>query len=169
MESVYMRFTVGGSISRRAVKELRELARDLDNGAPVDAAFIIDVALEAGRHACFTGEAKFGRHEGLEAFCIAHQLSFQTSCEGASPTARHWSPGMAKASELPCDEDGEPVVSLTALKLIHRPNLGQDQLGSLILALETATTEAVPPLELKAKRTHKEKTAPSKIDVAIVE
>lgn len=86
----------------------------------------------------YDNQASWGKFPALQEFCREHGLTFKRTCDATEEfdgEIEFWQPGMAESAEGTADNDGTPVISLTALRTAQSQGKTLDQ---IVLGLQAA-------------------------------
>ena len=154
---VSMHITIGGPLSVSLVPGLfaaieQEGASGSWGGGPLagDADELREIVTDACAPLWLCDDQHLGDFDALEAFCMAHGLTFVSHSEGgdgADAATRWWAPGL-EAVRSEAALDAMPALTVSAIRdLIEAPS-PDEALARLRRRLAEATPPDVPALEL---------------------
>jgi hypothetical protein len=100
-------------------------------------------------------QARWGKFEGLEAFCRAHALTYVRDCEAKyeyDAEVVWWAPGMEEAQGTTGTQDGGALVSIEALRAALAQGEPAAQLAAVRKLVDERTPVTVPPITLSITR-----------------
>jgi len=154
---VSTQITIGGLLPASLVSALlaaveQEGASGSWGGGPLaaDADELREIVMEARSPLWVCDDQHLGNFDALEAFCMAHGLTFVSHSEGgdeADAEIRWWRPGL-RAVRSESALDSKPALTVSAIQELLDAPSPEEALTQLGRRLAEATPPEVPPLEI---------------------
>lgn len=146
-EPVWTTISIGGAMPRDGVDHLAEAyADDMNEPDTADVAAAVADAIEAGKPLHLAGMCNFGQPDMVSGLCRELGLPYSIHFEGYgadwSTSCAYWEPGRDRETECAASNDGEPVISVRAI----RAALADGTLAAVLDEAEKIAGEHLPPL-----------------------